>query len=151
MKRTNLLILFLAGFLTVGVMPQLGFAFGKSDKDIEAKMEKRSEQRVEKLTKALELTDSQQKEVRAIFEKQKTEIKALRKETKAKIKTIREDTRSKLKGYRDASNKEIRALLNSEQVAKFDKIVAEREKKMKEHKGQWSERRGKKHQSEGND
>ena len=145
MKRSNLLVLLLAGFLALGVMPRLGFANERSEKDIEAKMEKRAERRIEMLTKKLELDESQKEKVSSIVKKQQEEIKALKKETKTKIKRIREETRLKLRNYRESSDKKIRGLLSKEQADKFDKLVAEREKKLKEREEKMLERRGKGH------
>jgi Spy/CpxP family protein refolding chaperone len=72
--------------------------------------------RVEHLTKALDLTPDQQAKVKAIFEQAKPQIQAAREEGREKAQAIRENIRS-----------QIRPILTPAQQAKFDAIQKARE------------------------
>jgi Spy/CpxP family protein refolding chaperone len=72
--------------------------------------------RVEHLTKALDLTPDQQAKVKAIFEQAKPQIQAAREEGKQKAQAIRESVRS-----------QIRPILTPAQQQKWDAIQKARE------------------------
>jgi len=72
--------------------------------------------RVEHLTKALDLTPDQQAKVKAIFEQAKPQIQAAREEGKEKAQAIRESIRS-----------QIRPILTPAQQTKWDAIQKARE------------------------
>lgn len=67
--------------------------------------------RVERLTKALDLTPDQQAKVKAIFEQARPQIKAAREEGRQKIQAIRENVQA-----------QIRPILTPAQQQKFDAI-----------------------------
>jgi Spy/CpxP family protein refolding chaperone len=72
--------------------------------------------RVEHLTKALDLTPDQQAKVKAIFEQAKPQIKAAREEGREKAQAIRENIRS-----------QIRPILTPAQQTKWDAMQKARE------------------------
>jgi periplasmic protein CpxP/Spy len=72
--------------------------------------------RLEHLTKALDLTPEQQAKVKAIFEQAKPQIKAAREEGRQKAQAIRENIQS-----------QIRPILTPAQQQKFDAIKKARE------------------------
>ena len=72
--------------------------------------------RVEHLTKALDLTPEQQAKVKAIFEQAKPQIQAAREEGKQKAQAIRESVRS-----------QIRPILTPAQQQKWDAMQKARE------------------------
>lgn len=96
----------------------------------ERKMEKKAmhaQEKVEKLTKELDLTQEQQEKVRALFDKKNKDQKEIRAEEMAVKKA--ENTEF---------DKEIRAILTPEQTKKWDAKKAEQKRKMsgktREHK-----------------
>ena len=72
--------------------------------------------RVERLTKALDLTPDQQAKIKAIFEQAKPQIQAVRQEGREKAQAIRENIRS-----------QIRPILTPAQQQKWDAIQKARE------------------------
>jgi periplasmic protein CpxP/Spy len=72
--------------------------------------------RMEHLTKALDLTPEQQAKIQPIFDQAKPQIMALRQETRQKIQTIRENIQS-----------QIRPILTPAQQQKFDALKKARE------------------------
>ena len=72
--------------------------------------------RLERLTKALDLTPDQQAKIKAIFEQAKPQIQAAREEAHGKARAIRENIRS-----------QIRPILTPAQQAKWDAIQKARE------------------------
>ena len=72
--------------------------------------------RLEHLTKALDLTPDQQAKVKAIFEQAKPQLQAARQEAKQKVQAVRENIQS-----------QIRPILTPEQQQKFDAFKKARE------------------------
>jgi Spy/CpxP family protein refolding chaperone len=72
--------------------------------------------RMEHLTKALDLTPEQQAKIKPIFEQAKPQIMALRQETRQKVQAIRENIQS-----------QIRPILTPAQQQKFDALKKARE------------------------
>jgi Spy/CpxP family protein refolding chaperone len=72
--------------------------------------------RMEHLTKALDLTPEQQAKIQPIFDQAKPQIMALRQETRQKIQAIRENVQS-----------QIRPILTPAQQQKFDALKKARE------------------------
>ena len=72
--------------------------------------------RLEHLTKALDLTPDQQAKVKAIFEQAKPQLQAARQEAKQKVQAVRENIQS-----------QIRPILTPEQQHKFDALKKARE------------------------
>jgi protein CpxP len=72
--------------------------------------------RLEHLTKTLDLTPEQQAKIKPIFEQAKPQIMALRQETRQKVQAIRENIQS-----------QIRPILTPEQQQKFDAFKKARE------------------------
>lgn len=75
------------------------------------------------MTKSLDLTDTQQEQVKAIFESKKPEMEALHEQMKA---------------LRESTNTEIKAILNDEQKAKFEEQLERREEKRQKHRDRYS-------------
>ena len=80
----------------------------------------RRDNRLEHLTRALDLTPEQQAKVKAIFEQAKPQIQAARQEAKQKRQAIRENIQS-----------QIRPILTPAQQQKFDAIKKAREDMLK--------------------
>ena len=72
--------------------------------------------RMEHLTKALDLTPEQQAKIKPIFEQARPQMKAARQESKEKMKAIRDNTMA-----------QIRPILTPAQQQKFDAIQKARE------------------------
>ncbi|MEY2579258.1 MAG: hypothetical protein QOI49_2082 [Verrucomicrobiota bacterium] len=77
---------------------------------------KRGGDRMEHLTKALDLTPEQQAKIKPIFDQAKPQIMALRQETRQKVQAIRENIQS-----------QIRPILTPAQQQKFDALKKARE------------------------
>ena len=77
---------------------------------------KRGGDRLERLTKALDLTPEQQAKIKPIFEQAKPQMQAAREESKQKMQAIRENTMA-----------QIRPILTPAQQQKFDAIRKARE------------------------
>jgi protein CpxP len=89
------------------------------------------EHQVERLTKRLNLTPDQVTQVKAIEDDSRTQSMAVRDDT-----TIaRPDKRAKMMDIRKASQDKIRALLNDEQKAKYDAMLAEMQQRMQNRGG----------------
>ena len=72
--------------------------------------------RMEHLTKALDLTPEQQAKIKPIFDQAKPQIKAARQESRQKVQSIRENTMA-----------QIRPILTPAQQQKFDSLKKARE------------------------
>jgi periplasmic protein CpxP/Spy len=90
------------------------------------------DQRVQRLTKMLNLNDDQQAKVKSILADQQNQMTALRQDTsmsqqdrRAKFMQIHQDTQDKLRG-----------VLNDQQKAKFDQIQARRKERWQKQRGQ---------------
>jgi Spy/CpxP family protein refolding chaperone len=89
---------------------------GAKDNDGPRRWQHMRGNRVEHLTKALDLTPDQQAKVKAIFEQAKPQIKAAREEGREKAQAIRENIRS-----------QIRPILTPAQQTKWDAMQKARE------------------------
>ena len=85
---------------------------------------KENKNKGEKLAKELNLTAEQ-----------KTKVDAIKKAQHEKAKVKKDAHKAEMKKLRDASDVEIRALLNDEQKAKFDKHLADKKARMEKKKG----------------
>lgn len=83
-----------------------------------------AEQRVERLAKDISLTDEQKVKVKALYEKYDADF------TKLRTEGNREDPgfREKMKALRDAQDKELEAIIGTENAQKLKQIRAERMK-----------------------
>jgi Spy/CpxP family protein refolding chaperone len=82
------------------------------------------EEIVRRLTRDLELTESQVGEIRKIFDESGAKFRALEQEVGPRFQAIRQERRDR-----------IRAVLTPEQREKFDEIIRRREAKEKRRKG----------------
>lgn len=87
------------------------------------------EERVQHLTKALNLSDDQQAKVKSILEDQKNQMQSLRQDTSMS----QQDRRAKFQQIHEASTQKIRATLNDDQKAKFDQMQAQHKEHMGTH------------------
>lgn len=92
---------------------------------------KGGEMRLERMTKALNLSPDQTSQIKAIDQDSMTQMKALRDDTG----TDKADKRFKMMSIHDASNTKIRALLNDEQKTKFDAMEARMRQRMQNRRG----------------
>jgi protein CpxP len=88
--------------------------------------------RVEMLTKKLNLTPDQVTQVKAIDDDSRTQMRALRNDTSLS----QADRRSKMMDIGKASQDKIRGVLTDEQKTKFDAMQAEMKAKMQERRQQ---------------
>jgi protein CpxP len=79
-------------------------------------------QRTEMLTKQLKLTSDQQFKVLDIFKSEQSQMDQLRSDSSLS----QDDRRSKMMDIRKSSNDQLRALLDSDQQKKWDKMQSER-------------------------
>lgn len=108
----------------------LGTLTLSAQSDVE-KFESRKEKMKEHLTKALNLTPEQVKKVDAIDEKYEGE--------EIKLIEQRKQVHERLKELRDKRKEELNTILTPEQKVKFEKLQAERKKKMQ---GKFKKMRG---------
>jgi Spy/CpxP family protein refolding chaperone len=87
------------------------------------------DERVQHLTKALNLSDDQQAKVKTILEDQRKQMASLKQDTSAS----QEDRRAKFQQIHEASTQKIRDVLNDEQKAKFDQMQARHKGHMGKH------------------
>ena len=85
------------------------------------------DERVQHLTKMLNLSTDQQAKVKSIFEDQQNQMASLKQNTSMS----QEDRRAKFQAIHQDTHQKIQALLNDDQKAKFEQMQAQR----KEHMG----------------
>jgi len=85
------------------------------------------DERVQHLTKMLNLSTDQQAKVKSIFEDQQNQMASLKQNTSMS----QEDRRAKFQAIHQDTHQKIQALLNDDQKAKFEEIKAQH----KEHMG----------------
>lgn len=127
MKTTFKRNLALSGVLGLGAAMAFGqFAFAESNgaTKVEGK-EHRGGQRERggylRSLKALNLTDAQKAQIKAIRKKNRPQMEALRENTTLDRATKRE----RMKAIKESMSSQIRAILTSQQRAKFDTLQAE--------------------------
>ena len=97
--------------VTFGQAPDAG---GKNDR--QNRWQHKRGDRMEHLTKALDLTPEQQSKIQPIFDQAKPQIQAARQESRQKVQAIRENTMA-----------QIRPILTPAQQQKFDAMKKARE------------------------
>ena len=102
----------------------------------DAKIDRKIDHRVVKMTKKLNLSDAQVAQVKAIINDSKPQIKADWKKIKAVPDDQREPLRATLRADKSAMKEKLLAVLNPEQRAKAEKFI-------ERHKKQSDERNGK--------
>lgn len=88
-----------------------------------------AEQVTERIARRLSLTPDQKARVRRIMD-----------DSFQKMKDLRDQVRPRFKEIRESARKDIRAILNPEQQAKFDKIAAEHERRMEKMRAKFGDR-----------
>jgi len=89
------------------------------------------EQRLERLSKQLNLTDDQKAKIKPILEDEDTKMKALWQDSS----TDPQDKRGKFMALHQSSNDQIKALLTDDQQKKFADMQAHMQQHMKNHGG----------------
>jgi len=89
------------------------------------------EQRVQHLTKALNLSEDQQAKVKSILEDQQKQMGSLKQDTSMS----QQDRHAKFQQIHEASSQKIHDVLNDDQKAQFDQMLARHKEGMK-HGGQ---------------
>lgn len=101
------------------------------------------QQRLERLSDDLSLTNSQKDQLKTILVSQKEKMKSLHEEFRAKKEkatndtkkdALRDDFRDERKALAQETDRKIVALLNAEQKVKYEKIKEKREEKKEEWK-----------------
>ena len=82
------------------------------------------EQRMERMTKDLELTDDQKPKVKSLLEESQKKMQALRDDTS----TAQSDKREKFMDIRKDEDKKLKEILTADQYAKYEKMRDERKK-----------------------
>jgi len=90
------------------------------------------DERLQHLTKALNLSDDQQAKVKSILEDQQSQMASLKQDTSMS----QQDRHAKFEQIHDASKQKIRGVLNDEQKAKFDQMQDRHQGHMGKHGGQ---------------
>ena len=90
------------------------------------------DERVQHLTKTLNLSTDQQAKVKSILEDQQSQMTSLRQDTSMS----QQDRRAKFQQIHEASTQKIRETLTDDQKAKFDAMQAEHKGHMGRHGGQ---------------
>jgi protein CpxP len=80
------------------------------------------EARLDRMAKDLNLTDDQKAKLKTIFEDETAKMKSLREDTSVS----REDRRTKVQDIRKDTDAKVKAVLNADQFAKWEKQRAER-------------------------
>jgi len=79
------------------------------------------EQRMERMTEELKLTDEQKPKVKAVLEDSQKQ----RQELRGDSSLSQEDRRGKMQGIMDKENKKLKDILTADQFTKYEKIRAE--------------------------
>jgi Spy/CpxP family protein refolding chaperone len=90
------------------------------------------DQRVQRLTKILNLNDDQQAKVKSILEDQQSQMSTLRQDTSMS----QQDRRAKFMQIHQDAQQKVRAVLNDDQKAKFDQMQARRKERWQKQRGQ---------------
>ncbi len=90
------------------------------------------DERVQRMTKALNLSDGQQTKVESILEDQQNQMASLKQDSSAS----QEDRRAKFQQIRQDTQQKIRNVLNDNQKAKFDEMKAQHKGRSQKHGGQ---------------
>jgi len=90
------------------------------------------DERVQHMTKALNLSADQQAKVKSILEDQHSQMASLKQDTSMS----QQDRQAKFQQIHQASMQKIRDLLNDEQKSKFDQMQARHKDHMGKHGGQ---------------
>jgi len=90
------------------------------------------DERVQHMTKMLNLSDDQQTKVKSILQDEHKQIASLRQDTSL----AQEDRHAKFQQIHGATAQKIRDVLNDEQKTKFDQMQAQHEERMDKHAGQ---------------
>ena len=115
-----------------------GSSASSSDKQVHRKHGKQNPaERVQKLSKKLNLSSEQQTKVQGILESQQQQMQSLRQDTSL----AEQDKRAKFADLRQSTANQIRAALNEDQQKKFDEME-------KKHEQRIAKRHGKKNQSQ---
>ena len=116
-----ILLIFLLGAVSGGLVMHMAYRsnmemFLKGDRNA------REEILLNRLSRKLDLNESQREKVRAIVE-----------ETHAEMNKIRKQYRPQMEAVLEKSRAEVRLILRPDQLAKFEKFVAERKARHKRH------------------
>lgn len=84
---------------------------------------------VQMLTKELQLTDDQQKQVKSILEDQQKQMESLRSDSSMS----QQDRRAKFQEMHQSTTQKIREVLNPDQQKKYDDLEQKRRERMQQH------------------
>lgn len=135
MKRIGIVLMMLLSLTLVSAQRGEGGQRGGNEKGGQRmSTEERQEKELAELSKTLSLSSTQITEVKLIQDK-------LVKDIEAKRESMTEDSdrkamREEMKALRTQYNKDIVALLNDEQKAKYKELTEQREEEMKQRQGQ---------------
>lgn len=115
--KSSLALFAAAGLLALGPSLQ-----AQNNTNAPARRGMTAEQRFDRLSERLKLTDEQKPKVKAAMEKQTKEMRKLRDDSSLS----REDRRAKMRSYRQDYNKEMKAILTKEQYKSFEEMNSQR-------------------------
>jgi Spy/CpxP family protein refolding chaperone len=124
LRLATLLLLLLA-------LPLAASAGGKGQKG--GKRHHDPEQRLAHMTETLGLSTTQQEQLEPILEQQAESFRALREQKRSGAN--REELRESFRAQRESNAAQVEAVLDEQQVATFREMRAEREQRMREHRG----------------
>lgn len=93
------------------------------------------EARLQRLTTVLELSPAQQSTLRTLFERRHAEMQARREARQQERKAKREAMRAEHEQHRAAMRNDLAGVLNAEQLAKLDALMAERREHGRQRQG----------------
>ena len=118
-KLSLIAVLALGGLVACGTIATAQDA--KDGKKKEGRRMPAVEQRLDRMTEQLKLTDEQKPKVKAVLEDGSKKMQDVR-------SAPPEERREKMQGIRDEEDKKIKAILTPEQTEKWDKMRSERRK-----------------------
>ena len=87
------------------------------------------DERLQRMTKVLNLTDDQQTKLRPILQEQHDQVASLKQDTSMS----QQDRRAKFQQIRQDTHEKIRGVLNDQQKAKFDEMLSRQKDRMGKH------------------
>lgn len=134
---TTISLAAMAAFLFAGLALQAQDSTGQAAGHGHMRMGERGgmrmdpQQRVDRMAKALNLSDDQKSKVLDVLNGEQRQMSDLRADTSLS----QQDRRSKMRAIREGSGSQIRALLNSDQQQKYDQMQQRMKERMEHNRG----------------
>lgn len=128
MRHARYALLMLAVLVPAGLVAQGGWGGGQEGR---GRNMPSIDDQVKDLTQQLDLTDTQQTQVKTILQGQRDQMKKLMDDSSGS----REDKRSKAREIHQQASAKVRELLTDEQKTKYDKLEDDRRQQMEKRRG----------------